>query len=398
MNPFEYLRDQGDQAPLFYAITTGAGAGLQKAAWEVPGVSSFLVGTAMPYAMEETDRILGFTPDLSPRGKPEYVCANTAIDLAMTAYMRAWRPGRKAVGLGMTCSVASKVAHRHGDHRVVAAIFSEEGCWTLSVVIVKGEGAEQRKTDGDLSDQIAVAFLRWYLLAREGRASDLEGSDASSPYWSEIKEAGEAARSRLFARPLFKADGTRWSPSVIVASETLFYPGAYHPPHDGHFKGGKKSSETLATKRRQFRNLVFSTTVNPPHKDAISVAECLQRAKLMKGHDFLLTEDDPLYIHKARNFPGAYFVMGADAMARMLDEKWGEPVRPMLDEFWSLGSCFLVPGRLVGDTFKTCGTVMGENMGVVLGRSLLFEPVDFRLDLSSTELRAKANGASGASG
>jgi len=382
-NPFEHLRDQGDTAPLFFAICTGAGAGLQKLIWEVPGVSNFFVGAAMPYAMEETSNLLGFTPDLSPRGRPEYVSVNTAVDLAMTAYMRAWKPGRRAIGFGMTCSVASKVAHKHGDHRVIASIFSDEGCWVISTVIPKGEGEIQRKLDGMLSDKIASELIAWYLSARvESEAPTFEGCKV------ELRCVDSLAHDRLMAHPFFKADGTRGPLTAIDPKKTLFYPGAYNPPHEGHFQSGAASLETLAVEK-EHRTLVFSTTVNPPHKPALSTAECLQRAKLMKGHNFIVTEGDPRFLEKARKFPGAHFVMGADAMDRMLDPKWGFEIRPMLDEFASIGTRFLVPGRLVGTEFLVCGRVMSNHMADVLGRTSLFIPVDFRLDLSSSEIRAK---------
>ena len=191
-----------------------------------------------------------------------------------------------------------------------------------------------------------------------------------------------------------RANGSREPLAAVDNTKTLFFPGAFNPPHEGHFSAAQVTQETLAVKEHQSRRVVFSTTVNPPHKAALSTAEVLQRAKLMKGHDFLVTENDPLYIDKARKFPGAYFVMGADAMDRMLDPKWGVPVRPMLNEFSDLGTRFLVPGRLVQlplcNEFLTCGKVMGNHMAEVLGKSLLFVPVDFRHDLSSTEVRAKA--------
>lgn len=389
-DPFKHMRDMGADAPRLYIIATGAGAGLQDDAWRWPGISNFLVGASMPYDTDETADVLGFVPE-------KFVSTETAIDLAMTAYMRAWVPGRKAIGLGMTCSVTSTKPHR-GEHRIIAAVFTDTECWVTSVVIPKGDFwdekdavqewltakiEDQRVKDGLLADEIATNLL--------AVALDIDAPCCSpEAHGFPTIDANEMANSRLFSHPFFRADRTRGVESDIDPLTTAFFPGAFNPPHDGHFMAGRASVRDAALDMKSHRSPVYSTTVDPPHKAALNTAEILQRVKQMRGHDFLVTKGDPLYIDKARRFPGAYFIFGADAMDRMLDPKWGVPVRPMLDEFHTLGTRFLVPGRLIGDSFLVAGRVMSDHMDDVLGRTSLFVPVDFRLDLSSTELRAKS--------
>lgn len=380
LNPFEILRDRGVVAPSLYIYATGAGAGLQQLAWEIPGASGFFSGAGFPYAQDDTQRVLGFVPE-------SYVSAETALDLALAAYVRAWKPGREALGLGLTCSVASAHPHR-GEHRIVAAVFSESGCSVISVVIAKGQGAAQRKRDGAFADRIGLNTLALAIGAVSGgQLMDLVREYGATAEF--FADALPMARARLLGRPFFRAGACRGGLGEILPRNTVFLAGAFNPPHAAHFGSAQKALETLALRYGEYREAVFSTTVNPPHKDALSVAEMLQRIRLMEGHDFVLTEDDPLFLDKARRFPGAYFIMGADALIRFLDPKWGQPVREMLAEFEGLQTKFLIPGRVVEGSYVQWEQVREQFSESLQGYDHLFIPVDFRLDLSSSQIRAE---------
>ncbi len=407
-NVFATLRDMGDDAPLLYIINTGAGAGLQRKAWDVPGISNFFVGACFPYATEETmGNILGFTPE-------KFVSVEMAIDLAMEAYKRAWKPGRKAVGIGMTCSVASTKSHR-GDHRIIVASFSDVACWYMSVVIPKGDFwtdpklteeerkvkmLKQRVTDGELADSVAELLL--CSVVGDPLDTDIQTFLRDHCGNPEIAVDGlKIAKTRIMAHPFFRADGTRGTSADIELKKTAILPGAFNPPHEAHFKGAQAAVESLAFLGSEYRKVVYSTTVNPPHKAALSHAEMLQRAKMMKGQDFILTEDDPLFLDKVRKFPGAHFIIGADTMERMLDPKWGVEIDTLLDTLNQLEAVFHVPNRLVGSEVLYCQNIMARVRDQMRAEGKpqhtyerilrkMFHAVNFRLDLSSTELRAKA--------
>lgn len=129
-------------------------------------------------------------------------------------------------------------------------------------------------------------------------------------------------------------------------------------------------------------HVTFAITRNPPHKAALSVDDMVQRAHGWPGTDVLFTDSDPLYIDKARRAPeGTVFIIGVDALIRMLDEKWGYPVDAMLAEFETLGTQFYVSGRGVDGKFVTLADVDTRGFGH------LFIEVPGRWDVSSTELR-----------
>lgn len=348
-----------------YIVATGAAAGVQNRLWQTPGVSKFLVGCNFPYASEATTDFLGFTPE-------QFCSTETAIDLAMEAYRRAWVPdGPPAVGVGITASVTSDRPHK-GDHRVHIAIFSDKGCLVLSEPLFKDQPKEgqsyadfasiQREHDGTLCNGLALEAIAQTFGLR---------SRVTLPW----VKADDLAAARLFAHPYFKADRTRLPKPP---TESAFFPGAFNPPHFGHL--GMADAV-----RRLGHHVVFLTTVNPPHKAALTTAEVLQRAKLLQGHDFLATKDDPLYIDKARAYPGASFILGTDAFVRLFDPKWGYNIADLCREFTNLGTKFHLFTR------------ENQSLRSALRSALRPTPAwfdsmiiqhDGRWDVSSSELRA----------
>lgn len=306
MNPIA-LRDSNRR---IYLVATGGGAGLQKVLWDVPGISKILVGAEFPYAQEATDRFLG-------HGKAWPYCGDQmAVALALEAYYRAFQPdGAPAVGLGLTASVASTTAHR-GEHRVHVATVTENECWCVSKTLVKGEGFAARKRDGEICDLTGLTALY--------QAVGLEPQEGT--------KSSKLALEVLLTHPLWTPSGKRQQVPTNGNGLTLF-PGAFNPPHDGHFWMAKE------------HRAIFHITVNPPHKPALTAAQMLQRAKMLEGFPRLFTKDDPLYLDKARRFPGAKILVGVDAVERMLDPKWGVEIAPMLEEFRRLGIKFLVADR-----------------------------------------------------
>jgi len=362
-NPANELLDSNRR---IYIVATGAGAGLQKMLWDVPGISKVLVGAEFPYAPEATNRFLGFRPEEG------YCSESAAIALAMEAYYRAFQPlAPPAVGLGLTASVASNAEHR-GDHRVYVATVTDTECWVHRGILVKGHGPDARSRDGDISDRFGLSVL----LQATGQKVTLRTAQEDplqigySLLGHESRECNEDAMNVLLGHPLFTASGKRL-PFLPNSPGLTLFPGAFNPPHDAHLWMAK---ETQA---------VFHITINPPHKSALGVAEVLQRARFLEGSNRLFTKDDPLYIDKARRFPGSKMLIGADALERMLDPKWGLEVGAMFDEFSKLGVKFLVVDREVDGKLVTLDTISGAPKALC---ARLVNPVQ-HLGMSSTKIR-----------
>jgi len=348
-----------NHAPLRVAIAaSGAGAGLQKTLWDVPGISAVLVEASFPYAMEATDQFLRFKPD-------RYCSACTAVEMAMECYYRAFQyNGPRAIGVGLSASVASLKAHR-GEHRVFAASFSDKGCRVYERVLEKtNEPATlARVLDGAVADAMGLLAL----LEAVGAAMD--NAPEATDY-----DGAALAHEAFWARPVFTKTGQRVTEAE--AEVEAIFPGAFNPPHHGHFgmahnfQGYTRISPT------------FHVTAETPHKPPLSVAEMLQRAKMLEGHHRMFTRNDPLYVDKAAKFPGRPILVGSDALERLLDPKWGPTPEELGSTFEEHGTVFYVPETRVVNGRE----VKLEDLTLPKGLRVIRLPG--RWDVSSSELRA----------
>lgn len=347
-----------------HLIATGGGAGLQQQLWETPGSSAYLSGCHFPYAMEEQEELLSFMPE-------HFVSEENAVDLASAAYMKAYRfGGKNPIGVGLTASVASEKLHR-GDHRVFICTITNDSVKLFHGTLEKGVGQEQRLADGKQCDYWGQVML----------------SDAAKLLtFSNAYDATELARKRFFARPFFAANGKRLV-EMPNNKRLALMSGAFNPLHEGH------TSVAQSVMDGHGKTVVYEVTAEPPHKEAMTVQSLLQRAKLLQGHDRLFTKSNPLYLDKARAFLGVPLVLGADAMVRMLDPKWGVSVKELLSEFQKLNTKLLVSGRLIDDKFVSYVDILNSidlKDPSLLSLALdVLSPVDGRVDISSTELRGK---------
>jgi hypothetical protein len=366
MSDYDYLiQHLLAKGPLRISIAcTGAGAGLQKMIWDTPGISSILVEANFPYAMDASDSFLGF--------KPEKYCEDgMAIAMAMQCYYRAYQSGgAKAIGLGLCASVSSNREHR-GGHRVHAAWFSDHGCKVFSIVLPKASDGNPRVNDGHAADSLGLQAL----FSAVGHLADMGGL----PEVLE-KDGMDLAREIFFTRPYFTATGKRLTQEE--ANVEAIFPGAFNPPHEGHLG--------MAHVFRKLSGLTptFHMTAETPHKPPLTLADMLQRAKLLEGHNRMFTTGDALYLEKATDFPGTPMIIGSDALQRMLDPKWGIDPVELGRTFSRLGTRFYVTERAMSGeaTVKVADLDLPEGFEV--------EVLPGRWNISSSELRTTSPSSS----
>jgi nicotinamide mononucleotide (NMN) deamidase PncC len=354
-----------------HVVATGAGAGFQQELWETPGSSAYLSGASFPYAPEEQEELLGFMP--------EHFCSmENAVDLASAAYMKAYKfGGKKPVGVGIAASVASEKAHRGPHHAFVAAI-SDEKIYVYEQVFDKGVGFDKRKADGILCDELGLCITNDIL-----GAAVYPGDQRVGRNW---KDGTELARQRFFNRSFFTAEGKRYNISVVDMlnpKRFALMPGAFNPPHEGHYGASDTLSAEYGLKT------VFEITSDPPHKDALSVQDMLKRAKLLQGHDRIITQGIPFYLQKARAYPGMPIVMGADAFVRLLDPKWAVNMKEFLSDLSEMNTTLYISGRDIDGKFTTHQDISG--MMYTQGLRGLFLNVSKAISgewhISSTQIR-----------
>ena len=256
----------------------------------------------------------------------------------------------------------------------------------MEKVLVKGAGQSIRLADGQNCDDSA-----FYMLLD---ALDISAFPATGegPALQEYQDATELARQRFFERPFFAVDGKRWSeipnPRGSLAHYALM-PGAYNPPHEGHFGIAEEVQYDLN------KTVVFEVTAQPPHKEALTVQQLLQRAKLLQSYNRIFTQKEPLYLDKARAFPKMPLILGADAMVRMLDPKWGLDIKDLLGSFYELGTKLFIVGREINGVFTTCDDILNDikanhPFNVWASARIIMLPIKGEWNISSTEIRNKS--------
>lgn len=360
-----------------HLVTTGGGAGFQNDLWSEPGSSAYLSGASFPYSPEEQEEFLGFMPE-------HFSSEENAIDLACAAYMKAYKfGGKNPVGLAIAASVASEKEHR-GEHRIYGAMVTNDKVLTVHHTLVKSVGRCQRIRDGIDCDATAFFALLDGL--------DIAVCDTGKPKY---KDATSLAKERFFLRPYFTANGKRLAkvPSVKTNGDyrhdpLVLMPGAFNPPHEGHFGAAEHVLQEYG------KETIFEVTAEPPHKDWLTVQELLQRAKLLQGHHRIFTRKEPYYIDKARAFPGMGLVLGADAMIRIMDPKWGLDLDQMFKEMGELRTKLYIGGRDVNGKFITRNDI--ESM-MSPSQASAFRFLSYQIGgeyhISSTDIRNKMNAA-----
>ncbi len=343
---------------------SGAGATLWKRIWGEPGASSYLVGAVMPYGLPALSVHLGY----SVKGS---CCSKTvAIDLAMASFIAACEhrelgsPGTP-IGIGLTAAVASERLPR-GEQRAHVVVMTQTKVSHLEMSFKKATGVyARREQDVGLAD-VAVKLL----------FSTLTGGDYGD-------EVGELAMERLFELPSFEVDGTRRKGTQNAAE--LYLPGTFNPLHDGHRMMVVMAKEFTGWEAR------YLVSASSAHKPSLSVQDLLNkvgqvRADRYRGRQMRTIEfsrEDPLFVDKARQRPGATFIVGADTVQNLLDPKWGVSPSLVLRQLQTHQAKFLVLGRRTADgRFTTC-----EDLEIPLIHADMFTPLEGRVDTSSTELR-----------
>jgi cytidyltransferase-like protein len=363
------------EAPSYVLAVTGGGAGLACWLLSVPGGSRTVLEVAVPYGEQSLAEFLGQRPD-------SFCSAETARLMARRALDRAgWlAPGRPVAGIACTASLRSDRPKR-GDHRFHVAVQTPQAVMTHSLTLRKearGREGEEALLDRVLLNAMAESFGRSERVEvplLPGECIETETQATDDPLAALF--VGRVSAVCVECDGRMRCDGPR--PTVLL-------PGSFNPIHDGH----RRLLETAS--RLAGPSVAFELTVVNADKPPLAYEEVRRRMAQFAWHAPLWLTRAPTFAEKAQLFPGALFVVGSDTAARILRARFygGEEtgLSAAMAQLREHGCRFLVAGRKDSEgRFLVLGDL--EVPAVYRDLFTALPESEFRMDLSSTQLRAE---------
>lgn len=434
----ELLYGRADAPPPFMGVVC-SGAGSCATSWllGVPGASRCIAEFTHPYLRSALVDYLGEEP-------AQYCSASTASALAKRAYDRArtlWicehggdlhslvsQPfvGVACVGslastrpkqsphqaFVATCDVAGTTVHRLGFEKGARDRFAEDTLASLLLVraIMDASGV---KVSEDFLEAQAAFMDTGVDLPPPIRSPHLSSLEAlvGPPLEAAAAEAMAApVRSNvLFIPPRRDThDGAAGHLPLVEIEDfqprgrqLLVYPGSFNPLHHGHVELARAAQAFLASSagaqaEAGARHVPTVMEISAANADKPMLSEEVVRQRVTQVTEAsfpVAITKAPLFIDKARIFPGATFIVGADTASRILDLKYyGNSDLSMvaaIAEIAHLGCRFLVGGRVVNGTFMTLDDILAQSPlpGHLRKIFMGLSGEEFRVDLSSTEIR-----------
>jgi hypothetical protein len=375
----ELIRAVHDSGWRLVLAATGGGAGL--AAWllAVPGGSRSVLEVVVPYAEESLGLFLGRQPASFCSTETSRLMARRALERA-----RWLRTGEPVLGLACTASLRSDRPKR-GPHRCHLSVCQPGRAETWSLTLTKE--ARDREQEEEVVDRLLLNLLaracgvnrQVAVPLKEGETVETEVLDTADPLTRFLRGAGTGSGGALLVDidGQMRADGPR--PELLL-------PGSFNPLHEGHLELAEVASRLAGVPA------AFELSVVNADKPPLAEEEVRHRLVPFAWRAPLWLTRAPTFEEKARLFPGAVFVVGADTAARIVQSRFYENsearMRQALAKLRAAGCRFLVAGRVDRE-----GRFVGlAELALPAEFADLFEAIPaelFRLDVSSTALRCR---------
>jgi hypothetical protein len=136
-------------------------------------------------------------------------------------------------------------------------------------------------------------------------------------------------------------------------------------------------------------DVALEISIENVDKPPLDFIEIDNRLRQLPAEESVWLTRAPIFVKKAELFPGATFIVGADTMERIGQERYYDSpagLAAAIDGIAARGCRFLVFGRVADGRFRTLADLALPESLARLCRAV---PEDaFREDVSSTELRA----------
>jgi hypothetical protein len=362
----------------YVLVLTGGGVEAAARLLSVPGGSRTLLEVVVPYHSRALAEFLGSIPE-------QYCSPETAVALAERARDRALHFASEGYAAGVACTASLATDRpKRGDHRAHVAIATANGVSARTLTFHKDardRGGEESVVSGLILDAMAQTFNTQGRIALELLPDEVV-ERTTFPALSSLDRWLGGERPAI----CLATDG-RVQPDADLPR--LLLPGSFHPWHAGHRGMAAAAARTTGTPA------AFELSIANVDKAALSAAEIHRRVRQFNWKAPLWLTRAPTFVEKAALFPGVTFVVGADTAVRIVDPRYyggsEERMSAALAAIRDRGCRFLVAGRVDG----TGRYVDGSGLPLRAEFRELFADIpeaEFRLDLSSTQLRLASSG------
>lgn len=352
---------------------------------------------------------------------------------------------RRAVGVGIASALKSPHTRSKTSRAFVTAETSTGQTWQLSAQLAKSDRTR-------VQEDIAVAHIALTLLEcvqsnsspiplgeqKSTRAGDQWTINRFRPDYTvpteitresirdgvqRILEQGEES---ILLLPFQTPDGVafRCIRRTVLPPHSIVFPGSFNPVHEGHVELAKAAMEETDSKMA-----FFEISITNADKPALSLDEVTKRLEKFLDIPTLHEEENasilshcrwgvlmtnaplfkqkvdilqPLHVSRTDNQPKPLpFVIGTDTLVRLVNPKYyNDSYEQMVAALEGMACNFVVGGRLeqkkVDDGIRPV-FVSGEDEIEKLPdsiRSKFTALTDFRVDISSSEIRKKTSSGS----
>jgi nicotinic acid mononucleotide adenylyltransferase len=363
---------------------TGGGSGAVGELLRVPGGSRLLIEAQVPYDALALATFLGFAP-------AQACSSDTAIAMAQSIRARAATlvpAGTDPVGLGATAALVSD-RPRKGEHRFHIAFVNSARTAHCTGVLAKGR--RDRAAEEDL---VSRAIVLWLAHACGISAPSPHSLLDADEHFSEMAVATVDPIDQLLAAEVDRVTVQPDEQMMLSAPlPPVLLPGSFNPLHEGHVFLARVAEEL----RQQ--PVAFEISVTNVDKPPLSGETVRHRLVQFAWKWPVELTRAPTFVEKSRLFPRTTFVIGADTAERLIAPRYyGDDEIRMhmaLEEIANSGCSFLVAVRS-----DAAGRVRALNdIAVPRRHADLFTKIPehrFRLDTSSSEIRARGRAADNA--
>ena len=344
-------------------VSSGGGTEAISSLLQVPGASNTILESYIPYAKESMDAYLNKKPD-------HYCSMQTCLSMAANAYKSCSKiasetKSKHLIGISITASLATTYT-KIGDHKFYIVL--QTSSYTKSVACILDKNTRSRKEEEELIANYVMHLLGEACGIKVNKPSHSEDVDIS-------KTNAEKSWVKLLNNEVNYVSSSKSKPELI-------FPGSFNPLHEGHIR-----MRDLAEKKTGMQT-TFEICAKNADKPPLTFQEIKRTLDQFDENDSWVMTSAGRFSEKAEMFPNSVFIIGADTLLRVFDEKFYSSNKDMnehVERFNDHNIHFLVFGRKVDDKFISLEDINIPSK--IRSRCTGFNEGSFRDDISSTEIR-----------